>query len=370
MLKNSSKNNNPLFHISRILFGLVFVFSGFVKAVDPLGSTYKFQDYFNAFGGFWTNLSGLAFGLAIALSTIELIIGLNLVFAIKTRLTSFLALLFMLVMTPLTLYIAFKNPVSDCGCFGDALVISNWETFWKNIVLLLLLVAVLLTSKKHKSLFKNQIEWSLVAFFAITALSIPIYAYNNLPQIDFLPYKKAVNIAAAMAIPEDAPKDEYTTTFIYEKEGAQQEFTLENYPEGDSTWTFIDQKTTLIKEGFKPKIHNFNIYNEHNEDIVPELIEYAGYSYLLVMYDINQASDEGAQKAEAIYQKYKNTSLRFYAVTASLDNEIEAFKQKNKLTFPFYKCDPITLKTIIRANPGLVLIKNGTIVGKWHWRNF
>lgn len=370
MIRTSSKSNNALFHISRILFGLVFVFSGFVKAVDPLGSTYKFQDYFNAFGGIWTSLSSFAFGLAFALSSIELIIGLNLVFAIKTRLTSFTALLFMLIMTPLTLYIALSNPVSDCGCFGDALVITNWQTFWKNIALLILSIVLILTSKKHKALFINHIEWCVVAFFAITAFSIPIYAYNNLPQIDFLPYKKGVNIAADMAIPKDAAKDEYSTTFIYEKNGTQKEFTLENYPEGDSSWTFIDQKTVLTKEGFKPKIHNFNIYNEHNEDIVPELIEYKGYSYLLVMYDISSASDEGAQKAEAIYQKYKNTSLRFYALTASLDDEIDAFKQKNKLSFPFYKCDPITLKTIIRANPGLVLIKNGTIMGKWHWRNF
>lgn len=369
-MKTNAKNNNPIFHISRIFIGLIFVFSGFVKAVDPLGSTYKFQDYFNAFGGAWTHLSQFAFVLTIALSTIELVIGLNLIFAIKTRFTALATVAFMLIMTALTLYIALKNPVSDCGCFGDALVITNWQTFGKNIVIDLVLIALLLTSKKLKPLFKTNIEWIIVALFSFVGIFTSIYAYRNLPQIDFLPYKKGINIAAEMAIPADAPKDEYATTFIYEKNGTQKEFTLENYPEGDSTWTFIDQKTALIKEGFKPAIHNFIIYNEQNEDIVPELIEHKGYSYLLVMYDITKCSAEGAQKAEAIYQKYKNTSLKFYALTASSDEEVAEYASANKLTFPFYECDPITLKTIIRANPGLVLIKDGVIVGKWHWRNF
>lgn len=370
MSKTNSKTNNFFLHTSRILFGLVFVFSGFVKAVDPLGGTYKLQDYFTAFGGVFYGFSDYALLLSVALSTIELFIGLNLVFAIQIRRTAFLALLFMLIMTPLTFYIALNNPVSDCGCFGEALKISNWETFWKNIVLFVLILIVLFTTRPHQHFLLLKVEWVAMILFLVTGIGISVYAYNHLPQIDFLPYKKGVNIAEAMQIPEGAPQAKYETTFIYEKNGTQQEFTLENYPKGDSSWVFVDQKTTLIDEGYKPPIHDFTIYNDQNEDIVPEILDYKGYTYLLVMYDLNKASVDGAVQAEAVYNKYKNTSVRFYALTASTDDDIAVFRDKSKVSFPFYKADPITLKTIIRANPGLVLVKDGTITGKWHWKDF
>lgn len=370
MSKTNSKINNFFLHASRLIFGLVFVFSGFVKAVDPLGGTYKLQDYFSAFGGFFYGLSEYAFVFSIALSTLELLIGLNLIFAVQIRRTAFLALLFMLVMTPLTLYIALKNPVSDCGCFGEALKITNWETFWKNIVLLIFILIVLFTSRPHQRFLLLKVEWLAMLLFVATGIGISVYAYNHLPQIDFMPYKKGVNIPESMKVPENAPQDKYETTFIYEKDGAQKEFTLENYPKDDSTWVFVDQKTVLVEEGYKPAIHDFKIYNDMGEDIVPDILAYSGYTYLLVMYDLNRSSVEGAKKAEAIYNKYKNTSVKFYALTASADEDILKFVQNANISFPFYKADPITLKTIIRANPGLVLIKNGTITGKWNWGDF
>ncbi len=370
MPTTNSKVSNIFLHTSRALFGLVFIFSGFVKAIDPLGVTYKLQDYFTAFGGFFYSLSDNALAMAITLSTVELLIGLNLLFSIQVRRTAFAGLIFMLVMTPLTLYIALKNPVADCGCFGEALIISNWQTFWKNIVLLGLILTVIFTTRPRQTFFLLWIEWIAMLAFVSFGIGISLYAYNHLPQIDFMPYKKGVNLAEAMKIPENAPQDEYTTTFIYEKEGTKKEFSLENYPKDDSTWVFVDQKTTLIKEGYKPPIHDFRIFNSMDEDIVPELIEYDGYTYLLVLYDVNKASDKGAQQAEKIYNKYKNSSISFYAITASTDEDIAVFVSKNKLSFPFYKADPITLKTVVRANPGLVLIKKGTIIGKWHWKDF
>lgn len=365
-----NKISNYIYHTGRILFGLVFIFSGFVKAVDPLGLTYKLQDYFTSFGGLFLQLSNSALVLAILLSTIETVIGLNLVFGIKVRFTAIIALLFMLVMTPLTLYIAIYNPVSDCGCFGDAIKITNWQTFIKNIILLPVIITVLITYGKKRSHFVAPLEITAILLFSAFGTGISVYAYRHLPQIDFLPYKTGTNIAEAMFIPENANMDEYMTTFIYEKEGVQKEFTLDNYPKDDSTWVFVDQKTTLIKEGYQPPIHNFNIYNKLDEDIVPDIIDYTGYTYILVMYDLNKASVEGAQLAQKIYNRYKHSSTRFYAVTASGEADIAAFSKKTGTNLPYYKADPITLKTIIRANPGLVLIKNGTITGKWNWRDF
>ncbi len=356
--------------VIKFILGIVFIFSGFVKLIDPLGFTYKINDYLTDFGGLLLYLKYISFYIAIALSLFEFILGLCFLFHIKLRTTSILALVFMAVMTPLTLYIAIYNPVTDCGCFGDALIISNWQTFFKNIIITgLIIIALILPISKIK-VFLSNVENNYILMFIGIGLALSIYCYNHLPIIDFLPYKKGVNIPQAMIVPEGMPKDVYETNFIYEKDGVKKEFTLENYPKGDSSWVFVDQKTNLISKGYKAPIHDFSIVNAQYEDITQDIIYYEGYSYLLIMYDLNKASIEGTKRAEKIYLKYKNSATKFYALTASSDDEIALFKQNNNLTFPFCKTDPITLKTIIRANPGLILIKNGVITGKWHWKDF
>jgi uncharacterized membrane protein YphA (DoxX/SURF4 family) len=368
--RRANLTKNVILHVTRLLFGAVFIFSGFVKAIDPLGSTYKIQDYFHEFGGVFTSMTDWAFGLSVAQSAIELLIGLNLVFMVHLRRTAYLGLLFMLVMTPLTLYIALFNPVSDCGCFGDALVITNWQTFWKNIVLLILIIGLLVVSKNKRSLFLPHVEWILVLVFLGVGVGLSVYSYRHLPLIDFLPYKVGVNIPEAMEIPDGAAADVYTTTFVYEKNGVQKEFTLENYPKGDATWTFVDQKSKLVSKGYVPAIHDFTIVSDRFEDITAKVLSNTAQSYLLVMYDVNKTSVDGAKRAEEIYLKYKNSVTQFYALTASSDEDIAKFRKTTGVTFPFCKTDPTTLKTIIRANPGLVLIQNGTIQGKWNWRDF
>lgn len=379
-MKSKDKNENKytvlektasvLLVVARLLLGSVFIFSGFVKAIDPLGSTYKFEEYFRVFGGFFESFSHFSFYLAIFLSSLELAIGLCLVLKIHIRLASVAALLFMLVMTPLTLYIALKNPVSDCGCFGDALLISNWATFYKNLVLISLVLLMIIFQAKIHSYFTPTTQNVTAALFVFVGVCLSIYCYRNLPLIDFLPYKIGVNIPNAMVIPDGAPTDKYETTFIYEKGGQQKEFTLENYPKGDASWKFVDQKTKTISEGYKAPIHDLSIVNANFEDITEEILYDPGYTYLLVIYDLNKASESGARKAEMVYQNALKSGAKFYALTASTDDEVLAFQQKAGVTYSFCKTDPTTLKTIIRANPGLILIKNGTIVNKWNWRDF
>lgn len=365
------KAGSIFLELCRVLLGSVFVFSGFVKAIDPLGSTYKFEDYFHAFGGVFESFASISFPLAILLSTLELVIGLNLILKIHVRITNYTALLFMLVMTPLTLYIALKkNLVTDCGCFGDALVISNWATFYKNLVLVAMVILLLVFQNRTRSYFSKKAQYFALGLFALIGVGISVYCYRHLPLIDFRPYKVGVNIPNAMAVPENAQSDEYETTFIYEKNGLQKEFTLENYPKGDSTWKFVDQKSILLTEGFKAPIHDFSIVDAQYNDITESVIYDSGNTYLLVMYDLAKTSDEGAKKAEKIYQESLLNGTKFYALTGSSDDDIQRFKEKTGVTYPFCKTDPITLKTIIRANPGLVLIKNGTITGKWNWRDF
>ena len=375
--RNKSTNSNSKTNIgsiallvSRYLVAIVFIFSGFVKAIDPLGFTYKIEDYLRAFGGIYESFAVVAFPSAILLSTLELFIGLNLLLKVHIKLTSILALLFMLVMTPLTLYIALNNPVTDCGCFGDALVISNWATFYKNLVLITLIITLLILNKKIANSLKPKAQTIISLAFIGVGVGLSIYCYLYLPLIDFRPYKIGVNIPNAMLIPENAPTDEYSTNFIYEKNGVQKEFTLENYPKGDSTWKFVDQKSVLLSKGYVPPIHDFTIVNGQFDDITEKIIYNQDSTYLLIMFDVNKSSEEGAKKAEVIYQKALKSGITFYALTGSVDEDVQDFIQKTGVTFPFCKTDPITLKTIIRANPGLVLIKNGTVVNKWNWRDF
>ena len=367
---SESRYLSVLLVVARVLLGIVFVFSGFVKSIDPLGSTYKFEDYFHAFGGIFNALDWLAFPAAIALSTFELMLGLNLIFKINLKLTSIFVFVFMLVMTPLTLFIALKNPVSDCGCFGDALVMSNWATFYKNVIFLSLSIFLLIFKNKIRPFLMPYAEWIAIIVFVFVGLGLSGYCYRHLPLIDFRPYKVGTNILKAMQIPANAPVDKYQTTFIYQKNGVQKEFNLENYPKNDSTWKFVDQKSVLISQGFRPAIHDFSIIDTQYNDITNQIISNKGSTYLLLMYDVSKASEKGAEKAEAIYQKTLRNGSKFYAITASTDADIQQFVLKTKITYPFCKADPITLKTIIRANPGLVLIKNGTIQGKWNWRDF
>jgi len=380
MTTNSKKNNtlnkaqqfagNLSLQIGRILFGVVFIFSGFVKAIDPLGSTYKIEDYLRSFGGFFDSMADYAFPLAIALSTIELLIGLSFIFKVHLKLTTLLALIFMSVMTPLTLYIAIKNPVTDCGCFGDALLISNWATFFKNIVLISIIILMQVYHTKFRPFLSPKVQHAGAIVFIVIGVMLSVYSYRHLPMIDFLPYKIGVNIPKGMVIPENAPSDVYKTTFIYEKDGLQKEFTLENYPKGDSSWVFVDQKTEIISKGYKAPIHDFSIMNAQFDDITQLVLNSPGNTYLFIMYDLSDTSIKGAQKAELIYQKLLKSGAKIYALTGSSDADIQKFKDKTDVTFPFWKTDPTTLKTIIRANPGLVKLNKGTITGKWNWRDF
>jgi len=366
---NISLIENIALTIVRLVLAVVFIFSGFVKAVDPLGFAYKIEEYFASFGEFFTRLDFLAFPFALALIALEFVIGLNLLFKVYIRTSSLFALLFMCVMTPLTLYIYIANPVTDCGCFGDALVISNSATFWKNIVLLIFAIYLFARSKYIKPLLMPVAQLITEMFFVLIILGFMLWNLTHLPVIDFRPYKIGTNIPQAMQLPEDAKPDVYDTKFIYEKNGVKQEFTLENYPKGDSTWVFVEQKSTLISKGDVPKIHDFSITDPVHGDITDYVLENEGKTYLAIMYDLNKTSKRGAQKVEELYQIAEKQGIMFYALSGSSQEEIESFRKETGVTFPFCTTDPVTLKTIVRANPGILLLQKGTIEGKWAWRD-
>lgn len=352
---------------ARILLGVVFIFSGTVKAIDPVGGTIKIDDYLTAFHLDFLKLFSVLFSMN--LSALEFTLGVCMLMGVYRRYSSFLTLIFMLVMTPLTLYLALYNPVSDCGCFGDAIVLTNWETFYKNIVLL---AAAIIAFRYNQQLFRiytYKAYWFVAIFGYVFALLFSLYNYNHLPIIDFRPYSIGTNIPEKMAIPEGAPEDEYAYSFIYEKDGIRKEFTLDNYPAEDSTWTFIESKTTLIKQGYVPPISGFQLTDFSGEDKTSEILSDTSAVFLLISPNLAEASDERIDEINNLYDYAQEKAYPFYCITGSTPEEINQWVDYTGAEYPFLYCDATTLKTIIRANPGLVLLKGGTILAKWHYND-
>lgn len=372
------KRNNPAFRliasISRILLGLVFIFSGVVKAIDPLGTVYKIEDYLKAFGGFFTELLPMAEVAAWALIILELLLGVCMVLNIRTQWTSWVSLLFYLVMTPLTLYIALTNPVSDCGCFGDAVVLTNWQTFWKNVVLIILAIVLVACRKHTRQLWSNWMELVLSVLTIVAAVAFMTWTRLHLPLKDFRPYKVGNHLPTLMEYPEDAEPDVYEYSFVYEKDGVEQTFTLENYPKGDSTWTFVRSNSKLIKKGYEPPIHDFEIINAEGEDLTWDILESEEPVTLVVMYDLKKADKKQMAKVvnllgdEAMRQEGDEAGV--YILTGSGTDDIINFcLEYPALSDYICTCDPVTLKTIVRANPGAIVVQNGIVIDKYNLRD-
>ena len=362
-MRKQSKAKSNLLLIARIIFGLVFLFSGFVKAVDPLGTAYKISDYLEAFS--LTPLDFLALPAALMLIAAEFTIGFNILFNVHLKGTTWVASLFMLVMTPVTLYLAISNPISDCGCFGDAIVMTNWQTFYKNVVLCIILAIIALLQKQSRPWLSNWGAWVVTLLPILISFAISIYCYNLLPVLDFRPYKKGNNIIEGMQIPEDAPLDKYETVFFYEKDGIEQAFTLDNYPAEDSTWTFVRQESKLIEQGYVPPIHDFSIVTEDG-DITDLILEDAGYTLLVISHKVEKAATKNIKCVKSTIANAKKAGANVIWLTSSYSDEIEEFKTQYGIEDTFGATDDITLKTIVRSNPGLVLIKDATVIEKWH----
>ncbi|MDD3877928.1 MAG: DoxX family protein [Bacteroidales bacterium] len=356
--------------ISRIILGIVFIFSGFVKAVDPLGSVYKFNDYFIAFGTSW--MEPLSFFFSVTLSSLEFIIGFAILFGLKIRLTSWGGLLFMAFFTPLTFYIYLTNPVSDCGCFGDALILSNKATFIKNIFFFIFSIIIFAYRKKFKSILSEKVQWGIIFIGLVFIASIITYSYRHLPIIDFRPWKIGNNV-----IEEMKPKqEEIAETFLVYKNkntGEIKDYPMNDYPWNDSvwkaTWEFVEQKRNIIQEYINAPIGNFIIVDEYGEELTETFITDSGYQFLLFAYDLDKAARKPFQKINTLAGEAEANGISFICLTSTPYSDIDDFRHEVQATYPFYNVDPIALKTAIRANPGLILLKNGIVMDKWHYND-
>ena len=351
-------------NLCRFVVALTFIFSGYVKAIDPLGTQYKLQDYLEVIGLSAYVPDSLTLAASVALGGLEFCLGVLLLFAIRRRLVTRLLLLFMAVMTPVTLWLAIDNPIKDCGCFGDAVVLTNWETFYKNVVLLSATVLLYRRPLMMPRFISRSNQWIVTTYTVLFILVSSSMSLYTLPPFDFRPYHIGADIRKGMEIPEGAPQPQFETTFIMEKDGQRKEFTLDNYP--DSTWTFIDSKTVQTAEGYVPPIHDFSIQTmDGGEDITDSVIGRKGYVFLLVAPHLEYASDSNFGEIDAIYEYSVDHGYPFYALTASMQDAVAHWRDITGAEYNFYNTDDITLKTIIRSNPGLLLLKDGVVIGKW-----
>jgi uncharacterized membrane protein YphA (DoxX/SURF4 family) len=349
--------------ICRIITALVFMFSGFIKAIDPHGFAYKLHDYFQAFHIDFLQFLSLPLSMLICLA--EFLGGFAILTGLKQKSGIWIVFLLTMFFTPLTLVLAIFNPVSDCGCFGDAIKLTNWQTFGKNIILLIFVLVLFSERKKTVTIFKSVTEWTITGFVALLFILFSAFNLRYLPVIDFLPYRAGTNIESKMKIPEGSASDQYSVSFIYEKNGVRKEFTINDYPASDTSWKFIDQKSVLIKKGYEPPIHDFSIVDLNNENITGKVLSDKGYSLLMISKKLADVNHNKLKKGFDLGAYCINNGISFYILTASGKSEAINFGSN----LPFCFTDETALKTMIRSDPGYILLRNGTIIGKWSSAN-
>ena len=402
--------------ISRTLVGALFIVSGLIKANDAVGFSFKLHDYFVPDVLDIPFFLDYVYPLAVFICIAEILLGLAVLVGAKMRLTAFSLLLMILFFDGLTFYSAYFNKVTDCGCFGDAIKLTPWESFAKDVVLSILifiivafhakvkyqtnkvnvkilpaalvlvglfshyvldwflpvyftLILFVLTWLVNKFLLKEIREWTLAALALITCIAFSYHTYSHLPIRDYRPYAIGKNIAVDMVLPEGAQADVYEDVWKYELNGIVSDYTTQDKPWEIQGATFVDRETKLILEGDHPPIHDFSIESDALGDITDSILK-ASNAVLFVMYDLAKSDDEGLQKVQKIINELDQEAVSIVAMSATTESQMLSICQEAGVSIPFFFTDETTLKTIVRANPGMLWLQEGTIVNKWHHNDF
>lgn len=354
-----------ILNLLRIIVGVLFIFSGLIKANDPLGLSYKMEEFFEVLH--LTFLSPYSLAYSILMNSFEIIAGVALLVGYRMRIFSVLLLLLIIFFTFLTGYALFSGTIRECGCFGDCIKLTATETFWKDVALLVMILVIFIFQKQIEPLKGAGIVVLLATIFS---LGIQRYTLQHLPVFDCLPYKVGNNIPEKMKLPPGATPDVFEMVFIYEKDGQKKEFTADNYPWSDSTWKFVDRKDKLIKKGnAEPAIKDFILTDLDGVNQTQAILSETKPVYLFLVQNVQKAGSGWDEKIKALQNKWKNQEVVIYGVTASTKEEIAAFKQQHGLEFPFVQMDGVAIKTAGRSNPCLMLLDKGTIKGKWHYND-
>ena len=359
---------NPLTQIVRLLVGAVFIFSGFVKLVDPLGSAYKFEEYFGADVLNLEFLIPYALPFSIFLIIVEVMLGVMLLVGYKPKFTVWSLLAIISLFLFLTFYSAYFDKVKDCGCFGDAIKLSAWETFYKNVILIVLILWLVVNVKNIRPLYSRKLSGAISTLFLLIFGFITYHVLNHLPIKDFRPYAVGKNIPEQMIYPEGAKEDVYDITFIYNVDGVDKEFSESEKPWEIKGAKFVDRKTVLVAKGYEPPIHDFTM-ERNGIDLTKRLMKKEKLM-LIVAYNLSKSNMVGFTNIKTVTDKALNNGYTVYMMSASPEDKYKEIKEEYKLDFDLLYCDETTLKTIVRSSPGIVTVNKGTVVGKWSFNDF
>jgi len=357
----------------RIFVGLLFIFSGLVKINDPLGFSYKLQEYFAVFHILFLN--GWALAIAIILCSLEITLGFALLIGVRPVKVAWGLLLLIIFFAFLTFYSAFFNVVQTCGCFGDAIVLTPWQSFSKDLFLLLLIIIIFANRGAITPLFISKIGDRFLLGAAIVSVCLGLYTYNFLPVMDFLAYKVGANLPDEMKTPPGAQPDQYELTYQLEnkKTGEHKQMTSTEYSNSniwkDNNWKTVgDPARKLVKTGFKPKIEDLIINDAQGNNYTNDLLANPYYNLIVVAVNLNETDEDAINSLNAIAINLKqNFNTRTILLTSNPPQSAEAFGKAHKLIFELFYADEVPLKEMVRANPGILLIKNGTVINKWHY---
>jgi uncharacterized membrane protein YphA (DoxX/SURF4 family) len=367
-------NNKFLISFFRVVVGLLFIFSGLIKANDPLGFGYKLEEYFEVFH--ITFLNDLATTIAISLCAAEIILGAALLAGIRSKQVIWGLLAMIVFFTFLTFYSAAFDVVKNCGCFGDAIPLTPWQSFFKDLVLLLMIAVLFAKSNEIKAIFQTKkVQTTVLLIITLLAFGFGIYTYNYLPIIDFLPYKIGANLPEGMRIPAGAVLDDYEITYqlknkttAEEKEMTDKEY-LKTEIWKDESWEIIGEPVNkLLKKGFEPKIKDLKISDSQGTDYTTELIENPYYNLVIVAYKLDDVNTKAIADLNALaINAVQNYNIRTVLFTSTSAEDVEKFNEDYKLAMEVFYADAVPLKSMVRANPGILLLKNGTVINKWHF---
>lgn len=353
-----------LTNLSRFLVAVLFIFSGWIKANDSLGFAYKLVEYFEVFGT--GALIPLALPLAICICIFEMVVGFTLLIGARVKLTLWLLLLMIIFFTFLTFYSAYFNKVTSCGCFGDAIPLTPWQSFTKDLILLILIIILFIGKDNITSIFSLKLENTLIVMALIAAIAFPLYTYNFLPVIDFRPYAIGKNIPEQMkGVPDEL---KYFYKLKDKASGEIKEF--DKFPDNyDQFYDYVDSRQLVTKKGIEPKVKDFSISNLKGDDYTQEIIENPEYNFLLICHEVELANKNAFGKINDFATLCKQNHVKFIGLTSSTREAIDQFKQEVDTDIEFYISDNTVLKTMIRSNPGLMLLKGGTVLGMWHYHS-
>lgn len=367
--------------VARIFTGLLFIFSGLVKAIDPKGLAFKMQEFFEAWSGsgfmpgLMKTFDQYALAFSIIMITLEVIVGVALLIGWKKKITTLVLLLLMIFFTFLTSYVLFTGKIRACGCFGDCIPLTPIQTFTKDIVLLVLAVFLLFSTKYISPIAKPFFSFLYVLSATILVLLLQWYVLRNLPLADCLPYKKGNNLVELRKMPVNAIPDKYDYVFVYKKTGVLKEFKAESIP--DSTWEFVDRKQTLSQKGSNniPVISDFSLTTESGNDSTDAILNTAGEYYLLYIKDV-ETYPKNWEGDLNLVKTLINQKKTIFIVTSQLEkiknrfNDFWIANNINSSSIKFLSCDATVMKTIARVNPTLYLMNGPVVKNKWSWTAF